>query len=302
MAGMNIRSLPQQTIEKVFQGLRGSEMALIERISGVRKHQVKALAGILPALTTASTLPRNASRIPQGAQAKPLSMGMSNPEYRCERCPGLTRVPDGVKIDMDGLGLNALDEFAKSCLRQSNHVLNTYFNTILTSTVENKTDSAAVVWKGNEDTATPIADFQNIVLEIGKFDTIIMGLEAMQALQLTDAFKAQMVNYSSLSAVTEGVVVGKLKELFPHVKEVIIADDQFNSANEGQEPVLDFTFGGTVWAGYAENLAFIEQVGENRAEREREVSSRSTLLSYEINADIKRVDKFTGFYLSGILA
>lgn len=302
MAGINVRSLPQQTLEKVFTGLKGSEQALIERIRGIRKHQVKALSGLLPALTTASTLPRNASRIPQGATAKMQSMGMDNPEYRCERCPGLTPIPDGVEIDMDGLGLSALDEFAKSCLRQSNHVLNTYLNSILTSTTRNQTDAAGVVWKGNPTTATPIVDLQDIVLEIGKFDTIIMGLEAMQALQNTDAFKSQFVNYSSLGAVTEGVVVGKLKELFPHVKEVVIADDMYNSAAEGQTPVLDFTFAGTVWCGYAENLAFVEQVGKPRAGREPDLASRSTLLSYEINADIVRVDPFTGFYLSGILA
>lgn len=303
--GVNASTLPARTVDKMFTGLRAQgQVSAVERMAGIHKIKPKSLQGILPQLTTASMLPRDAERIPQGAKAKPNSISFAQPSYNCERCPGITSVPDGVMADIDQYNLEGLNPFLEVALSQANHVANSYFKTVLSSTSLNTERAAAAQWNDPAN-AEPFTDLEAVIRLIGKFDTMILGDNVIHALAQTEAFKAQNINYAgSNGMIPQGAVETALKALYPHLKNVYVFDDMYNAAAEGQDVSLGFVFDGIAWVGYAKNLVFVEQEDPKhpRSEQQRDAESRSTLFSYELNLDIVRVDPLCGAIITGVIA
>lgn len=294
--GFNANSLSPQLVERVFLGLREEEQRpLVELISG-SIIDTPFLSGTVPTMPSASTLARVEGPIAIGAEAKDISMEQGTATFTIERWVGFTKVPDHVVQNLNALGFSALDQYARRALAQAKASCDKELETLLKSTSLNKTSSAGTAW--SDSSSTPLVNMDTIFNTIGDADTLVIGRTEGQDLMKHPDIIAETSNFSA-GAVPQAKVAAVLQGLYPHLKNIVIGGSMYNSATEGQTSVLAYIFSTLCWVGYAEDLIYVRQTGVDRTEIDRDIRSKTTLISYEEPGDIVRGNVDKGYYLSG---
>lgn len=295
--GFNKNTLSAALVEKVFRGLESEFQPLIKRISSDHR-QVTALSGILPALTSASTLARSdmGGGIAPGATSKDIDMELENFTYNILRYPGSALIPDHIRIDLDGQGMKTMETYAKVAMAVAAHKMNVDLKALLTSTSLNET---GVVNNGawSSGSSTPFEDFNQAFNAIGDADVAVIGRNKRQDLQLHPDFIAETSNFSA-GSIGAGDVAAILMRKYPHLKQVVVGDGLYNTANEGQSVSIGHLFDGVMWVGYSDSLVYVEQTGNTKSEVERKAKARSNEISYEESADQVRTTKEKGYVLT----
>lgn len=296
--GANANSIPAGLLDRVFKGLEGSDLAVIDAIPGITSVDVTDLAGTVPTVPSAALLARDDDEgLAEGAAAKEFDIDMGSTTYALRRYVGMSRIPDGTRIDMDGKGFATLEHFAKQCRKIANHKLNNKLRSTLVSTSLNQVQAAGTAF--TDANSTPIQIMQAAFAKCGYGDTIVIGRDVLEALQVHPDFIAKTSHFDG-GAVGVGGVVAILRDVFANVRNVYTPGTvhMFNSANEGQAATLAYKFDGVLWVGHAEDLVKVEQSGTS-AETGRDITSEADILRFTRRCDILRPSADTATVITG---
>jgi hypothetical protein len=294
----NQRTIPSQVLDRIFRGIESEEMSLLDMV-GTRL-TTRQLAGTIPTLASAQTLASpGEGGIAEGAAARKLDRSMGSTTYALKRYVGATDIPYGVIDALDDTGLDTLAYMARECRKQANSLLDADVNSILASTSLNKTTAASNPWDGAS--GTPLEDIQTAARLIGRrFDTVVMGADVSEALQLDADFKARVSFYAG-GVASEGDVATVLRALYPQIRNVVIGSHVYNSANEGQAATLAYRFDGLFWMGDSANLVLMENPNNQTGQQPDEVHE-SVFLRYTRRADPLRLLDDRGVNVTSVVS
>jgi hypothetical protein len=294
--GFNPASLPGDVLDRVFKGLESQDGALVDRL-GV-KIPVSQLSGTMPTLPSVNNLGRPSDTgLSEGAEAKPFSAELSSVAYSLKKYVGMGSVPDGVKVELDALGMQTLSWYMQRAKAEQDVKINAYFDSVLKDTSLNLTQAAGTVW--SDSSSTPIENIQSALRKCGKGDTIVLGDDVVDELSVHPDITARISNYSG-GAASEGELLELFLRLFKSVKKVVLGTNLYNSANEGQSATIAYQFDGLAWVGHERDIVIPYMNTGNETEQEREAKKGATTVIATRRLDIKRPNRDTGCIITGI--
>lgn len=296
--GFNSNSLPGDVLDRVIMGLEGKDGTAVDQIG--TKIPVTELSGTIPAMPSLSTLARsvNPNGVAEGDAPKAFDLGLSNANYAIKKFPGLSYIPFGTAIALEGHGFRVLEGYGKLARAYVAVDVNAMLNAELSSTSLN-TEEAVGNSAWTSSSSTPIEDMQDAMAKCGYGDVAFFGRDVVEALQLHPDFTARLSNYSG-GAASQGEILDIIRRLFPSLRKVVLGSNMFNDANEGQAATLAYQFDGLAWMGHEDALLVCEQ-GSPDSATWREEAQEAHAIRFTRRLDVVRVHQDKGAVITGVI-
>jgi hypothetical protein len=301
----NDGSLLSVTTTDIIYGLRDTVGAFAD--TACQRYSRKALSGIEPIFATADTLGRaTTGRVP-GSTISDRNSELSSLSYTMLEYSKLQSISKATLTDLEQY-MDPLSELARTLLDDVDAGIDVALAALLVSATFNESQAAATgTW--DLTTSTPILDLQNAVDKTPKADTLIVGNTAARELSRHPDLKERSSNYSGSGSMGYDQMRGILGEALQiDPARVYIFDSFYNSANEGQTPVLARQAGSLAWVGHSRGLRLYEQdyaqFGSDAPDNGGLLSVKDEHNRWEIAyrrvLQVVRGDKALGVYLTGI--
>lgn len=302
----NDASLLEVTTTDIIYGLRDEIGAFSDTVC--QRFSRKALTGVEPIFATADTLGRATTGQSVGATIPDRNAELSSLSYTMLEYPKLQSIPKATLTDLEQY-MDPLSELALTLMADVDAGIDIALAALLVNATYNNSQAAATgVW--SLSTSTPILDLQNAVDKTPKADTLILGNTSARELSRHPDLKERFSNYTGAGSLGYDQMRGVLGEALQiDPARVFIFDSFYNSANEGQTPVLARQAGDLAWVGHSRGLRLYEQdyaplVGSDTPQNGGLLSVADKHNRWEIAyrrvLQVVRGDKDLGVYLTGL--
>jgi|AKVG01.1.fsa_nt_gi hypothetical protein len=291
--------IPQLVLDQTFLGLESNVTSLIDQVG--TRIDVPNISGKLPTEGLEGGLARGDSNalLAEGASPRTELMSFSTTSYNCEKAVGLAQIPDGVRTSYGrSYNYDILERAADLCVRRANLKLDLYTDTVLKSTTLNATEAAANAW--DTSSGTPIADMQDAFDKSGDGDIVVIGRDVAQALALNSEFISRTANFDA-GAVGPGEIAQLIRAWFPHVRQVVIGSNLYNSANPADSVTLTYAYNGLAWVGHQRDLILTEH-GSPAAATQRDEIDETELIRYTRRVDVVRPHQAMGCVITSVVS
>jgi hypothetical protein len=252
----NDGSLLQVTTQDIIFGLRDEIGAFADKVC--QRYSRKALSGVEPIFATADTLGRASTGKAPGSTISDRNAELSSLSYTMLEYSKLQNISKATLTDLEQY-MDPLSELSLTLLADVDAGIDLALAALLVNANFNRSQGAATgVW--SLTTSTPILDLQNAVDKTPKADTLILGNTSARELARHPDLKERSSNYvgaGSLGYDQMRGVLGEALQIDP--ARVFVFDAFYNSANEGQTPVLARAAGDLAWVGHSRGLRLYEQ-------------------------------------------
>jgi hypothetical protein len=302
----NDSSLLEVTTTDIIYGLRDELGAFADKVC--QRYARKALSGKEPIFATADTLGRAATGRAPGATIDDRNAELGSVDYSMLEYSKLQNISKASLTDLEQY-MDPLSELSMTLMADVDAGIDLALAALLVNATYNNSQAAATgIWSLN--TSTPILDLQNAVDKTPKADTLILGNTSARELSRHPDLKERFSNYTGAGSLGYDQMRGVLGEALQiDPARVFVFDAFYNSANEGQTPVLARAAGDLAWVGHSRGLRLYEQdyapvTGADSPNNGGLLSVKDEHNRWEIAyrrvLQVVRGDKDLGVYMTGI--
>ncbi len=284
-------------LEQAFEGLQSEVTSFADE--ACTKIPVDSTTGTLQLESSITGLASSkVGLIAEGAAPDMSILDMATTSYQLGRATGFGSVVDGIRDSLANVNYDAVERAMRKAMKDAARKLDSELNTRLSDTSVNKSQAASAVWTAS--TTNVIGDFQAAARKCGYGDTLILGGDVLEALQVHPDFTSETANFSG-GSLPEGEVLGYFQRKFPYLQNVIFGRRMYNSANPGQAISLDYEFDGLAWIGHKRDLLLLE-MGSGATEQDRDIAREATLVRFTRRVAVLRPHTEMGCVITGVIA
>ncbi|NRA56921.1 MAG: hypothetical protein HRU13_02210 [Phycisphaerales bacterium] len=305
-------SILDQVIPEVTKGLVTQEQADADRIC-TKWGMTTTLSGRFPRMTNVTTMGRaeNVGLAP-GALAKEHGGGLAEVLYNCLAYVGYDFISDPARNDLAAFGEDLIADRVRQARIDANTGVDIALATLLADVVANNEFNVLAAPGGDGNGAwtdkvnsTPLNDMVKAKHEFAPgADAIYYGPRVKRTLidhpdfiAEDSHFDAGQRDLNSLNAFLAGKLNIPLANIF-------YVEKFYNSANEGQPPVITYIGDEVFWMGHRSDLLMIDPSGpiNNLSETNRNIKRRGFEISHARYVDFVRPTRELGVTFTNIIA
>lgn len=280
----------------VLMGLREENPNIVDQVCTVIERS--ALSGQIQYLDSAETLPRDTPGVQPGENTDFANSSLSTTNYDMLVYKKGHRFTDeefedlSQYMDVVGQHMPILYSYSETGLALD----------LLTLLQAETNNQAAVNGAWDVETSTPIEDAMlGIRTYVPGADTVLVGANTADDLKVHVDLKEAVSQYAGRGSLGTDEALASVLRNALGVKNVYIARQKYNSANEGQTRTNAYVFGDWFWAGFKQNLICVKQRGnDGKTTVWRDEDRGTTNLSYKRVADLIRPSTDGGVEFTGV--
>ena len=272
MSGFSLPTISPVFRDKIHHGLIGSEQSMFEAVFGI--NNTRQLSGAIPYVPSKFEL-GNASektRIGLKAEAEIEDSELANMPFQIASKyakAGSVHIT-AVEAMQENSGEDLTNIVLKQAVRKTSFAIDKdgkdyLTNTTLNGTTINNSLAATAVWSDAAN-ARPFTDLDAACDKVGNPDTIWIGVNYARYLAALPSMKARIANFSAVDGrVSFAELAETLRRQYAFLKNIVIDDTFYNSANPAQTPVFSRVFDSTLWVGNSEHMKCVENTKIRKA-------------------------------------
>lgn len=272
MSGFSLPTISPVFRDKIHHGLIGSEISLFEQVFGVQN--TRQLSGSLPYVPSKYELGQLKEKTKVGLKAEAEVEDMELASMPFQIVAKYAKAGSVHVAAIDAMEENSGEDLAALTLKQA--VRKTAFamdvdgkdyltNTTLNGVTINGTITVTAAWT-DETNARPLKDLDAACDKVGNPDTIWLGLNFARLLASLPSIKARIANFNAVDGrVSFQELAGVIQRHYDFIRNVVIDNTSYNSANPMQTAVFARTFDSVAWVGNSEQMKCVENTKLRKA-------------------------------------